>query len=111
LTTDRHSFSFDARLWSQPRADAGLPLAHRYMNEPVNPVAAELTELARRAREFVDADGNVWTVSEQPFSEYDRRRGCSLIFESDLAVRRVRNYPADWHGLSDAALHRLSWST
>lgn len=63
-----------------------------------------------RSRSFVDDDGHLWKVSEQPFSEYDRRRGASLIFESDLAVRRVRSYPEDWFTLSDAALARLSWS-
>lgn len=62
-----------------------------------------------RSRTFIDDDGQSWTVSEQPFSEYDRRGGQSLIFESDLAVRRVRNYPADWHQLSNAALAALSW--
>lgn len=79
------------------------------MNDPADPAAAEPGELVRRERAFVDADGNAWTVSEQPFSAYDRRQGRSLIFESDLAVRRVRNYPDDWIALSDAALLRLSW--
>jgi hypothetical protein len=60
-------------------------------------------------REFVDADGAHWRVREMPFSEYDRRRGLSLIFWSDGAVRRVRDYPADWHTLSDEDLAKLSW--
>jgi hypothetical protein len=50
-----------------------------------------------------------WRVFEQPFSEYDRRTGSSLIFASELAVRRVRDYPSDWFTLSEAALERLSW--
>jgi hypothetical protein len=62
-----------------------------------------------RWRTFIDDEGQSWTVSEQPFAEYDRRGGHSLIFESDLAVRRVRNYPADWFHLSNAALAALSW--
>ena len=62
-----------------------------------------------RSRTFVDDDGHRWKVSEQLFSEYDRRRGRSLIFESELAVRRVRDYPSDWFTLDDAALVRLSW--
>ena len=62
-----------------------------------------------REREFVDADGTHWRVKEMPFSLYDRRRGRSLIFWSDGAVRRVRDYPADWHDLSDEELVRLSW--
>lgn len=60
-------------------------------------------------RVFVDADGTRWEVHEMPFSHYDRRRGRSLIFWSDGAVRRVRDYPADWHELSDSDLALLSW--
>lgn len=37
----------------------------------------------------------------------DRRSGRSLVFESDGAVRRVRNYPEEWHTLSDEELARL----
>lgn len=33
----------------------------------------------------------------------------SLVFESENAVRRVRNFPDDWLTLSDAALLALSW--
>jgi hypothetical protein len=62
-----------------------------------------------RSRTYVDSDGTAWHVSEQPFSEYDRRTGRSLIFASDLAVRRVRNYPADWYSLPEQALVALSW--
>jgi hypothetical protein len=74
----------------------------------------ELTEVSRsnerpRTRTFTDDLGQIWLVSEQPFSEYDRRSGTSLIFSSELAVRRVRNYPSDWYTLSDAALVALSW--
>jgi len=62
-----------------------------------------------RTRTFADDLGQSWLVSEQPFSEYDRRSGHSLIFSSELAVRRVRNYPSDWFTLSDADLAALSW--
>jgi hypothetical protein len=64
---------------------------------------------ARRARSFRDDEGNLWRVSEQSVSEYDRRRGSSLIFENEIAVRRVRSYPEDWAELSDAELTKLSW--
>jgi len=60
-------------------------------------------------RVFVDEDGTRWQVHEMPFSNYDRRRGRSLIFWSEGAVRRVRSYPADWHELSDRDLALLSW--
>jgi hypothetical protein len=57
----------------------------------------------------VDDDGARWQVKEMPFSEYDRRRGLSLIFWSEGAVRRVRDYPAEWYLLSDDDLALLSW--
>jgi hypothetical protein len=74
----------------------------------------ELIQAARsterpRTRTFTDDLGQTWLVSEQPFSEYDRRRGSSLIFSSELAVRRVRDYPSDWHTLPESALVALSW--
>jgi hypothetical protein len=62
-----------------------------------------------RVRTFTDELGQTWLVSERPFSEYDRRRGSSLIFASELAVRRVRDYPSDWFALSDRELAALSW--
>ena len=62
-----------------------------------------------RVRSFIDDLGQTWLVSERPFSEYDRRTGSSLIFASELAVRRVRDYPDDWFALSDADLASLSW--
>jgi hypothetical protein len=66
-------------------------------------------EAVEREREFMDDEGTRWRVKEMPFSLYDRRRGRSLIFWSDGAVRRVRDYPDDWHELSDEDLMRLSW--
>ena len=62
-----------------------------------------------RVRSFTDDLGQIWLVSERPFSEYDRRSGASLIFSSELAVRRVRDYPSDWFTLSNADLAALSW--
>jgi hypothetical protein len=61
-------------------------------------------------RVFVDGEGTRWHVSERPFADYDRRRGLSLIFASDAAVRRVREYPATWYLLSDEELGALSWT-
>ena len=62
-----------------------------------------------RERVFVDDDGTRWHVSERPFADYDRRRGVSLIFASDAAVRRVRDFPTDWFSLSIEQLIALSW--
>ncbi len=64
-----------------------------------------------RVRDFVDADGTRWRVYEQEFGEYDRRRGMSLIFASEAAVRRVRDYPAHWHEFSEEELLALSWKS
>jgi len=77
-------------------------------------VSRERTEIESsvgqpRIRRFTDDLGQTWLVSERPFSEYDRRSGCSLIFASELAVRRVRDYPSDWFALSDSDLAALSW--
>jgi hypothetical protein len=66
-------------------------------------------EAVRATRTFVDADGVRWLAHEQPFSEYDRRKGRSLIFSSDGAVRRVRDYPGNWMTLTDEELAHLSW--
>jgi hypothetical protein len=52
-------------------------------------------------------DGEHWTVYERADGMLDRRASSSLIFESDGAVRRVRNYPADWRELPDAELEAL----
>lgn len=64
----------------------------------------------RPSRVFHDADGICWTVSERDPDPYDRRSTPSLVFASDTIIRRVRQYPSDWHSLSDEALARLSWS-
>ena len=76
-------------------------------SKPNEPACAE--HVVERERVFVDADGTRWRVKEMPFSLYDRRRGRSLIFWSDGAVRRVRDYPTDWHELPDEELAQLSW--
>jgi hypothetical protein len=78
------------------------------MSESRN-IASSTAGPPKGEREFVDAEGARWRVYEQPVSDYDRRRGSSLIFASEAAVRRVRVFPADWRSLSDLELARLSW--
>ncbi|HEX8946443.1 MAG TPA: hypothetical protein VF785_25120 [Gemmatimonadaceae bacterium] len=58
---------------------------------------------------MVDSDGVTWRVQEVRFWEYDRRASSSLVFTGDDAMRRVRNYPANWIELSDAELIALSF--
>jgi hypothetical protein len=64
---------------------------------------------AAPGRMFLDSEGTRWRVYEQAFGDYDRRSGMSLIFASEAAVRRVRDFPSDWMLLTDDELLALSW--
>lgn len=77
-------------------------------NQPKGPATAG-SQL--RSRTYFDDEGVRWHVYELPLSEYDRRSGASLIFDSDASMRRVRNFPKNWDLLSDADLASLSWTT
>lgn len=79
------------------------------MSEPTIPVQSSQDSSTPPSRNFIDADGAHWVVYEQAFSDYDRRSGRSLIFNSDFAVRRVRNFPENWMQLSELDLIELSW--
>ena len=81
------------------------------MSGPTTRVTSLTDSSAPRARTLLDSDGAQWRVFEQAFSDYDRRNGLSLIFASDSAVRRVRDYPASWFDLPDDELLVLSWRT
>lgn len=66
----------------------------------------------RTRRSYRAADGVVWTVREREAGQIGSAPGGrSLVFESDMVIRRVRRYPADWRELPDAELERLSWTT
>ena len=52
-----------------------------------------------------------WLVYELPPPAFDRRRGPSLVFESEDVMRRVRQYPQNWRELSDEDLFTLSWGS
>ena len=79
------------------------------MAEPTISVQSSPDSSTPPSRSFVDAEGAQWRVYEQAFGDYDRRAGRSLIFNSDFAVRRVRDYPANWMELSEKELMELSW--
>lgn len=79
------------------------------MPESPIPVQSSPESSTPSSRSFVDEDGTHWTVYEQAFGDYDRRSSRSLIFNSDVAVRRVRNFPANWLELSERELMELSW--
>ena len=69
-----------------------------------------MSSFARNAigpiRSVVDAEGTFWQVCEVEYA-LDRRTGRSLVFESDVSVRRVRNYPESWYDLPDEDLALL----
>jgi hypothetical protein len=60
---------------------------------------------------FTDSKGRWWLVFERQRLCYDRRSISVLIFESDVAVRCVREYPHGWGHLEAEALESLSWRT
>jgi len=67
----------------------------------------------RRAvlRVVTDADGRSWRVFER---EAPETMPCEppvrcLYFDSDVAVRRVHDYPTGWATLPDEDLLRVSW--
>jgi len=59
--------------------------------------------------EFDDAAGVSWRVFELPAGSAGHSSwSASLIFESDTAVRRARNFPPRWSALSALDLERIS---
>lgn len=58
-------------------------------------------------RRLLGPDGILFNVYELDWG-YDRR-GRTLVFESDHAMRRVRTYPAHWRELTDEELYAVSW--
>jgi hypothetical protein len=74
-----------------------------YRKSPERPLRSD-----EQRRTFTDSDGVYWDVREVKNPDYDRRGGACLIFESANAFRRVRNYPANWHELTERALVDLS---
>lgn len=61
---------------------------------------------------FSDDTGVDWRIYEIPARRVPAPTGRTcLIFESDAAIRRVWNYPQDWHRLTPPELVELSWRT
>ena len=59
-------------------------------------------------RRVISVGVTVWRIFEH-VPTYDRRSRPSLVFASDVAMRRVRDFPERWWELSDDALMALSW--
>ena len=49
-----------------------------------------------------------WVVREVPAPSFDRRGGTHLVFDGELVMRRVRNFPPNWYLLSDDELYALT---
>ena len=58
---------------------------------------------------FTDSAGISWHVREVSRVSTDLRETTTLVFESNMMFRRVRDYPANWRELSDRELEELSW--
>ena len=60
-------------------------------------------------RRFVDSFSRAWTVREvqSPEPRVAARPTC-LVFETESLARRVRQFPANWHELSESQLEELS---
>lgn len=54
-------------------------------------------------------EGVSWTVYERELPG-DLQRKRTLVFDTDKAARRVRNYPATWYALTDDELAQLARS-
>lgn len=56
----------------------------------------------------ISADGLRWVVQEVAAPAFDRRGGTHLLFDGETIMRRVREFPKNWHQLSDEELYELS---
>ncbi len=89
----------------EPAADAELaPSPLRAAREAISAFAFH--EVTGPVRVFHDRAGTRWRAYER---RHDDQARPSLIFESVVAVRRVRDYPDGWYALSEAELRQLSW--
>ena len=70
--------------------------------------AATIRNARNDERVFNDGRGKRWLVYERTIGIAGYPDTPCLIFESVCAVRRVRDYPADWRRLDALALARLS---
>ena len=79
----------------------------RAVPEPIPPYSVRSAQLTARR---LAVNGEPWLVYELRGPSFDRRSAPSLVFEGEDAVRRVRDFPADWRTLSDDELFALSWT-
>jgi hypothetical protein len=89
--------------------DPAPPLDQSRMKERRH--RARMDETSRpESRRYQDANGVWWRVYEEPPADNtsDPQRSC-LIFECDMAARRVYDFPPNWRQLEDEVLQAVSW--
>lgn len=84
------------------RLIAGGPMMINHSNHSVASEPQDLT------RTIVDPAGRVWFVRQVSSPSYDRRGATALVFLTDDAMRRVRDFPENWRELADADLYAVS---
>jgi hypothetical protein len=66
--------------------------------------------LPQTERSFVSRDGRRWLVREYHVRPLDGSAPHDvLLFETRAILRWLRDYPRDWHRLSDRELEAISW--
>jgi hypothetical protein len=75
------------------------------MGQPIREESRGAARSDRSTRVLTDEEGRVWRVREISFAD----TAPSLIFESEIGFRRVREYPSAWRALADNELYELSW--
>jgi hypothetical protein len=72
----------------------------------VNELSEGSAGFGRAAGRKLRIQGQEWLIYEIASTAMEP---ASLVFETDLTVRRVKRYPANWRTLDEATLLALSW--
>lgn len=76
-------------------------------DKPNDPQQLRLSAAPGKVRR-ISAEGLRWVVQEVAAPSFDRRGGTHLLFDGESVMRRVRDFPPNWHLLSDEELYELS---
>lgn len=91
-----------------PDADKrAAPSREALRNLPVDAARAVATARTTACRSYVDARGNLWTVTELATGAADGDRAKCLVFTSEESVSCLWRYPLFWDDLSDGLLDAL----
>ena len=75
---------------------------------PLQEREGERTGGAPRTRVIVDDGGRIWTVEQLRAGPTDPIQKASLLFTTENLMRRIRQFPDNWHSLADPELYALS---